>query len=60
MNEDFYNVYKAGRDMVETLRHKDLSEPLQDFIDSIEAGTRSLDKSNPAYYERWKKERNSL
>ncbi len=58
MNEDFYNVYKAGRDMVETLRHKDVSEHFRDFIDSIESGTKSLDKSNPEYYKRWKKELN--
>jgi hypothetical protein len=59
MIEEFYQLYKAGRAMVETLRHKDLSESFKDFIDSLEAGSKSLDKSNPAYYERWKKERNN-
>tara|TARA_R110000868_G_C10972576_1_gene770512 strand:+ start:35592 stop:35774 length:183 start_codon:yes stop_codon:yes gene_type:complete len=58
MLEDFYQVYKAGRDMVETMRHKDVSDHFQNFIDSIEAGTKSLDKANPEYYTRWKKERN--
>ena len=58
MLEHFYQVYKAGRDMVETMRHKDISDPFQEFINSIESGTKSLDKANPAYYERWKKERN--
>jgi len=60
MNDDFYNVYKAGRDMVEMLRHEDLPEPLQDFISSIERGSNSLDKANSEYYQRWKKERKSL
>ena len=50
MNEAFYQMYKAGRDMVETMRHKDLSDPFQEFINSIESGTKSLDKSNPNYY----------
>ena len=58
MNELFYQLYKSGRDMVESLRHKDLSEPFQEFIEVIEAGSKSLDRSNPAYYERWKKEKN--
>ena len=57
MNESFYQVYKAGRDMIETMRHKDLSDPFQEFINGIESGTKSLDKANPNYYERWKKER---
>ena len=57
MNETFYQMYKAGRDMVEVMRHKDLSEPFQEFINSIESGTKSLDKSNPNYYERWNKDR---
>jgi hypothetical protein len=59
MNEDFYNMYKAGRDMIELLRHKDISEPFQEFIDGIESRSKELDKLNPEYYERWKKERNS-
>lgn len=59
MNESFYEMYKAGRDMIEMMRHKDVSEHFEIFIDSIESGTKSLDKANPAYYERWKKERNS-
>ena len=59
MNELFYEVYKSGRDMVETLRHKDLSEPFQEFVDAIESGSKSLDRSNPAYYKRWKEERNN-
>ena len=57
MNETFYKMYKAGRDMVELMRHKDLSEPFREFINGIESGTKSLDKSNPNYYERWKMER---
>lgn len=59
MNEAFYQMYKAGRDMVEELRHKELSQHCQDFVDAIESGSKSLDKSNPKYYERWKRERNA-
>lgn len=57
LNEEFYQVYKAGRDMVENFRHKDLSHHFHNFINSVEAGSKSLDKFNPNYYERWKKER---
>ena len=45
--------------MIELFRHKDVSEPFELFIHSIESGTKSLDKANPEYYKRWKKERNN-
>ena len=57
MKETFYELYKASRDMVESRRHTKNLQPFQDFVDSIESGLKLLDKSNPIYYERWKKER---
>jgi hypothetical protein len=56
MNELFYELYKSGRDMIEMFRHKDISEPFQEFIKSLESGTKLLDKANPELYKRWKKE----
>lgn len=59
MNEGIYKLYKSGRDLVEMIRHKDLSQELQDFIESLESGSKLLDRAKPEYYDRWKKERNS-
>jgi|HubBroStandDraft_2_1064218.scaffolds.fasta_scaffold454599_2 hypothetical protein len=59
MNETLYQLDESGRDIIEIFRHKDLTDSFKEFIDSIESGTKSLDKANPAYYERWKKEFNS-
>ena len=58
MLEEFYQMYKAGRNMVELMRHKDISDHFQQFINSIEEGSKNLDRANPAYYARWRKERN--
>ena len=58
MKESFYQIYKAARDMVEELRHKDLDPICQEFVDSNEVNCKRYDKSNPDFYTRWKKERN--
>lgn len=56
MNESFYKMYKSGRDLVEKMRHKELHKHNRDFVNSIEANSLRLDRSNPEYFERWKKE----
>lgn len=56
MNEASYKKYKSGRDLVETLRHKDLPESVRELIDAIESSTNLFDISTTQYYERWKKE----
>jgi hypothetical protein len=54
---DLYRLYKSGRDLVEEFRHKDLIPLFRDFVDTQEAIAKNIDKKNPQYYERWKKER---
>ncbi len=57
--EEFYQMYKASRDMVEQFRHKDVCSELRDFVDTQEIICKRYDKSKPECYERWKKERNN-
>jgi hypothetical protein len=56
MNEELYKMYKSGRDMVEQSKNIELAEPFLEFIEAIESSSKSLDISNPSYYERWVKE----
>ena len=56
MNEAFYKMYKAGRDMVEEFRHKDLNPICREFVDTQELIANRYDKSNPDMYNRWRKE----
>lgn len=56
MKEAFYQMYKASRDLVEELRHRNLSPIHRDFVEQTEINCRRYDNANPDFYERWKKE----
>ncbi len=58
MMESFYGMYKAAREMVENLRHKDLDPINREFVDTQELICKQYDRRNIDMYERWKKEWN--
>lgn len=59
MIEEFYQLYKSMRDMVEDLRHAELNEHTRQFVDSQESICKNYDKSKSDCYKRWQKEWNS-
>lgn len=59
MIEEFYQLYKSMRDMVEDLRHAELSEHTRTFVDTQESICKHYDKSSPDCYRRWQKEFNN-
>lgn len=56
MNEDFYQIYKSSRDLVEEFRHMELHSIAGEYLDAQDFNNQRLDKSNPDYYNRWRKE----
>lgn len=58
INEDFYQIYKSGRDLVKEFYGKTTDKICTDFINIQKAITENYDKKNPDCKNRWLKEKN--